>query len=126
VLVLLLNMPDRTHKERQEYETRFHEIAAQFDKGKEAKLEAIEKNKHSRYYTIAFVVLIGMCLFVWGIFLTHKVAGPVYVIKNLAERLEKEGTIEPRKLRKGDEFQDVYQGVCNALEKLRCTPKEEG
>lgn len=117
-LVLLMNMEDRTHTERQKYEKRFYELATKFDKSKEAKLEAIEKNKHSRYYVIAFVVLMGMCLFVWGIFLTHRVAGPLYVIRNLAERLEKDGYIQPRKLRKRDEFKDVYQAVCNALEKV--------
>jgi len=117
-LVLLMNMEDRTHEERQKYEKRFYELASKFDKSKDAKLEAIEKNKHSRYYVIAFVLLMGMCLFVWGIFLTHRVAGPLYVIRNLAEKLEKDGYIQPRKLRKRDEFKDVYQAVCSALEKV--------
>jgi hypothetical protein len=117
-LVLLMNMEDRTHTERQKYEKRFYELASKFDKSKEAKVEAIEKNKHSRYYVIAFVLLMGMCLFVWGIFLTHRVAGPLYVIRNLAEKLEKDGYIQPRKLRKRDEFKDVYQAVCDALEKV--------
>ena len=117
-LVLLMNMEDRTHEERQKYEKRFYELASKFDKSKEAKQEAIEKNKHSRYYIIAFVVLMGMCLFVWGIFLTHRVAGPLHVIRILAEKLEKDGYIQPRKLRKRDEFKDVYQAVCDALEKV--------
>jgi H+/Cl- antiporter ClcA len=117
-LVLLMNMEDRTHAERQKYEKRFYELASKFDKSKEAKQEAIEKNKHSRYYIIAFVVLMGMCLFVWGIFLTHRVAGPLHVIRILAEKLEKDGYIQPRKLRKRDEFKDVYQAVCDALEKV--------
>lgn len=124
-LVLLMNMEDRTHEERQKYEKRFYELASKFDKSKEAKLVAIEKNKHSRYYVIAFVVLMGMCLFVWGIFLTHRVAGPLYVIRDLAEKLEKDGYIQPRKLRKRDEFKDVYQAVCNALEKVAAAKKPE-
>lgn len=123
-LVLLMNMEDRTHEERQKYEKRFYELAAQFDKSKEAKQHAIEKNKHSRYYIIAFIVLMGMCLFVWGIFLTHRVAGPIFVIRNLAEKLEKDGYIQPRKLRKRDEFKDVYQAVCDALEKVSSGKKE--
>ncbi|MFC1655016.1 hypothetical protein ACFL2F_04345 [Myxococcota bacterium] len=125
-LVLLMNMEDRTHEERQKYEKRFYEMASKFDKSKEAKLHAIEKNAHSRYYIIAFVLLMGMCLFVWGIFLTHRVAGPLYVIRSLAEMLEKEGRIQPRKLRKRDEFKDVYQAVCDALEKVAAGKKEEG
>jgi flagellar basal body-associated protein FliL len=124
-LVLLMNMEDRTHTERQKYEKRFYELASKFDKSKEAKQEAIEKNKHSRYYVIAFVLLMGMCLFVWGIFLTHRVAGPLYVIRNLAEKLEKDGYIQPRKLRKRDEFKDVYQAVCDALEKVAGSKKPE-
>lgn len=117
-LVLLMNMEDRTHEERQKYEQRFYQMASQFDESKEAKQDAIEKNKHSRYYIVAFVLLIGMCLFVWGIFLTHRVAGPLYVIRSLAEKLEQDGHIQPRKLRKRDEFQDVYSAVCEALEKV--------
>jgi hypothetical protein len=66
-----------------------------------------------------------MCLFVWGIFLTHRVAGPLYVIRSLAEKLEKDGYIQPRKLRKRDEFQDVYQAVCDALEKVAGVKKPE-
>lgn len=124
VLVLLMNMPDRTHEERQKYEKRFYELAAKFDNSKEAKFHAIEKNKHSRYYIIAFVLLMGMCLFVWGIFLTHRVAGPIHVIRSLAEKLEKEGHIQPRELRKRDEFKDVYQSVCAALEKVASGKKE--
>ncbi len=125
-LVLLMNMEDRTHKERQEYEKRFYQLASQFDESKEAKQGVIEKNKSLRYYIIAFVLLIGICLFVWGIFLTHRVAGPLYVILNLAERLEKDGRIQPRKLRKRDEFQDVYSAVCESLEKVAAGKKEEG
>jgi flagellar basal body-associated protein FliL len=123
VLVLLMNMPDRTHAERQKYESRFYDLASQFDKSKEAKQSAIEKNSQSRYYIIAFVLLMGMCLFVWGIFLTHRVAGPIHVIRSLAEKLEKDGHIEPRKLRKHDEFKDVYQAVCAALEKVAAGKK---
>ncbi len=125
VLVLLMNMPDRTHAERQKYEKRFYELAAKFDKSKEAKFHVIEKNKHSRYYIIAFVLLMGMCLFVWGIFLTHRVAGPIHVIHSLAEKLVEEGHIQPRGLRKRDEFKDVYQSVCAALEKVASGKKEE-
>ncbi len=57
-------------------------------------------------------------LFVWGIFLTHKVAGPLFVILNNLEKLVANGKVLPRPIRKGDEFQDYYEEIRRLLEKL--------
>jgi hypothetical protein len=124
-MVLLANMPDRTEEERQRYTKRFDEIDEQFEASKNTKAQLISGARRVRYYVIIFVALIGACLFVLGIYLTHKIAGPLYVIRRNIERLESEGQVLARPLRKGDEFQEEYNAIRTALNNLYCYSTEE-
>ncbi|MBW1872900.1 MAG: hypothetical protein JRJ19_12590, partial [Deltaproteobacteria bacterium] len=41
----------------------------------------VEKiDSYAMYYLIGFVVVMALALFVWGIFITHRVAGPIFII----------------------------------------------
>ncbi len=118
LMIVLLNMPDRTEKEKQRYIKRLSEIDRRFETSRRNKAELMADNKVLKYLIVAFVVLIGVFLFAWGVFLTNKVAGPLYVIKYHLQQLEADGRVVTRPLRKGDEFQDDYETIRKILDKL--------
>jgi nitrogen fixation/metabolism regulation signal transduction histidine kinase len=67
------------------------------------------------------VILVG----IGGIFLTHKVAGPVYRMRQMFRDLG-EGKFSPyRPLRKGDELQEFFSEFSELIEKLRDRQKTE-
>ena len=77
--------------------------------------QLITLNSQLKYYIIIFVLLIGLGLFIWGIFLTHRVAGPLFVLQKVLENFEESGQLGARPLRKGDEFQETYQAMVECL-----------
>lgn len=117
ILVLLLNMPQTSKAERAKYERRFAELRHEHRQSQRAKRELVAHNRHARYWVIAAVALITIALFVWGVLLTHRVAGPLYVIRGHFRTFLESGTIRRRPLRKGDELQELYTAVCDALER---------
>jgi nitrogen fixation/metabolism regulation signal transduction histidine kinase len=61
------------------------------------------------------VVLLGLL----GIFVTHKVAGPIYKMKMLLRQVG-EGKLKfEGRLRKGDELQDFFESFATMVERLR-------
>ncbi|MFH1130121.1 MAG: hypothetical protein V1754_02220, partial [Pseudomonadota bacterium] len=125
VLLLLLNMPNITEEETQKYRARFYEAKTRYENNLGTKKLLIAHNDRTQHWLIGFVILIPLCLFVWGIFLTHRVAGPLYVMKRQLEKLNEGGRIDLRPIRKGDEFQDLYQLFCRVLEKRNSADKQD-
>jgi hypothetical protein len=56
--------------------------------------------------TISLTSLIIIIVFM-GIYLTHKVAGPIYKMEKHIEKILREKSLEPLYFREGDEFQDL-------------------
>jgi hypothetical protein len=54
---------------------------------------------------LSLIALVG--LFVGGIYLSHKVAGPLYRLRTSIEAMEAEGALKPIKFRDGDYFQEI-------------------
>lgn len=67
------------------------------------------------------VVLIGLL----GIFFTHKVAGPVYMMKMLLRQVGDGKLNFNRKPRKGDELQDFFEVFATMVEKLKDRQRKE-
>lgn len=116
--VQLLNMPDRTEAERLKLQREATAIAESAKVRQAVRSGVIDRNEMIRYMAMGFVAFVGLFLFVWGIFMTHKVAGPLYVILRSLEQLNSEGRADLRPLRHGDEFQDVYRDICKNIEQL--------
>ena len=57
---------------------------------------------------VGFVAFLALCLFIWGILLTHRVAGPMYVFSRYLGELAGGKWPNVRPLRKRDEFKDVF------------------
>ena len=51
------------------------------------------------------------------ILITHRIAGPMMVIRRLLRQHRAEGQVERRNLRKGDEFRDVFELLFEVLQR---------
>ncbi len=71
-----------------------------------------------------FVISTGIFLFFWGILLTHRMAGPIYVIKNVINTILEGKWPSQRHLRKKDEFKDIFQDLNSLVVKLREEERE--
>ena len=69
---------------------------------------------------VGFGVLLVLSIFGAGIWITHKVAGPLYSISVICGRV-RDNKLSPslRQLRKGDELQDFYSSFREMYEALR-------
>jgi hypothetical protein len=69
---------------------------------------------------VGFGVLLVMSIFGAGIWITHKVAGPLFSISAICARV-RDNKLSPalRQLRKGDELQDFYSSFREMYEALR-------
>lgn len=76
-----------------------------------------EKRKIILYLAV-LVSLLGCFLFFMGIVLTHKIAGPIMVIKRRMADVERGDFGAQVKLRKGDEFKDLADSFNKMLNSL--------
>jgi hypothetical protein len=69
---------------------------------------------------VGFGVLLVMSIFAAGIYITHKVAGPLYNMSRICGRV-RDNKLSPslRALRKGDELQEFYSSFRDMYEALR-------
>jgi hypothetical protein len=69
---------------------------------------------------VGFGVLLVMSIFAAGIYITHKVAGPLYNMSRICGRV-RDNQLAPslRALRKGDELQEFYSSFRDMYEALR-------
>ncbi len=90
---------------------------------------AIRRGIFMNYAIIAVLgvvfVLQGVILYRHCIRLTHRVAGPMRVIRGCLEDISAGKVPDFRRLRKGDEFKDVYEQLMRAVERMK-DAKEKG
>jgi len=70
------------------------------------------------YYLAGFVLVMALFLFFWGIFITHRVAGPIFIISRFLRQIADGQVPQTRPLRKGDElksFFDTFSEMVAAL-----------
>lgn len=70
------------------------------------------------FYFVGFVVLMALVLFIWGIVITHRVAGPIFIVSRFLRQIADNLVPPDRQLRKRDEFQeffDTYTAMVNSL-----------
>jgi nitrogen fixation/metabolism regulation signal transduction histidine kinase len=75
------------------------------------------------FYIIGFVVLMALSLFIWGIFITHRVAGPIFIISRFLRQIADNQVPPTRQLRKGDELQELFDNftaMVDSLKRQRC------
>lgn len=113
--VLLLNMPETTPEEAAALKKKLDTQSSTYERGLEIKRALIVHNARLRWELVGFVLLVIIGLFIWGVVVTHRIAGPMFVIKHQLAAYHSQGAIDARGLRRGDEFQDVYDELQEAL-----------
>lgn len=75
-------------------------------------------DSYTMYYLAGFVAVMALVLFIWGIFITHRVAGPIFIISRYLRQLGQGDVPYTRPLRKGDElkaFFDTFSEMLNSM-----------
>jgi nitrogen fixation/metabolism regulation signal transduction histidine kinase len=71
------------------------------------------------YFLIIMTVVQTIIIFSLSISLTHRIAGPLYVMSKYLGDLRDGKDIRFRPLRKGDQFQDFYNEFCETVKNLQ-------
>ncbi len=70
-------------------------------------------------YLIAFVIAIFLSLVIWGILITHRVAGPIFIISKYVDSISDGKIPETRPLRKKDELKEFFDKFSKMLDSLK-------
>ncbi|MBN2493026.1 MAG: hypothetical protein JXR96_00440 [Deltaproteobacteria bacterium] len=76
-------------------------------------------------YLVGFVLVMAVALFTWGIFMTHRVAGPIFIISRYLRQIAEGEVPRLRPLRKHDELVAFFETVSSMIERLRKDHAEE-
>jgi nitrogen fixation/metabolism regulation signal transduction histidine kinase len=111
---------DPVYGDNPELASAFNSAAAEQDDKIMAQQAALVRQQHTMLYTLVgglavMVFLIG----VLGIFITHKVAGPIYKMKLLLNQVAEGRMKVQARLRKGDELQDFFDVFAHMVDKMR-------
>ncbi|MCX8124321.1 MAG: hypothetical protein N3F66_09170 [Spirochaetes bacterium] len=83
-------------------------------------LQSIKNNNLILLYcAIGITILQAVLLFVYGVYLTHKIAGPIYVMRNYCKEIQQGKVPQFRQLRKGDLLIDFYNDFIQAIKTLQ-------
>jgi hypothetical protein len=104
----------------------FEEEANKADKAREAQQASLIREQQTMIYSLVgglglMVLLIGLL----GIYFTHKVVGPIYMMKNLLRQVGNGKLNFNRKPRKGDELQDFFEEFVSMVNKLKERQRSE-
>ncbi len=72
----------------------------------------------STFFVYASVINVVL-IFVLGLFLSNRTAGPIYRIIKSLEKMSETGEIEDITIRKNDSFQKLPQAINNVLQKFK-------
>lgn len=80
--------------------------------------EVAKFDSKQMYLLGGFVVVMAVFLFAWGIIITHRVAGPIFIISRYLGQIRDGQVPHTRPLRRADElkgFFDVFSGMVRAM-----------
>jgi K+-sensing histidine kinase KdpD len=84
-----------------------------------------EYDSHVFWYLIAFVVVMALALAVWGILLTHRVAGPIRILSRGLQMLAMGQRPRTRKLRKRDDLQGLFRSYVFMINEVQVRQRAE-
>ena len=117
---------DPIYSDNPELAAAFAAGASESDKKIEDQQASLVHQQHVMLYTLVLaltmmVVLLGLL----GIYITHKVAGPIYKMKMLLRQVGEGKLRFEGRLRKGDELQDFFEAFAVMVERLRARQSRE-
>lgn len=66
-------------------------------------------------FAAAFSLLMGVAMGAWSLVMTHRIGGPLYILQNQLDELAQGHIPKPRRLRKNDEFKELFATFKNFL-----------
>jgi len=88
--------------------------------------KSLESEKRKTVFILTgFLALLLVGLALSGIYITHKVAGPMYKIRKLISAVDGNNLVMEGRLRKGDELLDLFQSFDDMVNRLRTHQQEE-
>jgi nitrogen fixation/metabolism regulation signal transduction histidine kinase len=98
----------------------FNSAAAEQDNKIMEQQAALVRQQHTMLYTLVSALAVMVFFIgVLGIFITHKVAGPIYKMKLLLRQVADGKLKVQARLRKGDELQDFFDVFAHMVDRLR-------
>jgi hypothetical protein len=89
--------------------SRMLQLEAELDAAFQAQLA--DSDAQTVLVMIATLALFNVALFLIGVFITHRMAGPIYVFRRYLLALSEGRIPQIRRLRKGDEFKEVLEAL---------------
>ena len=89
--------------------------------------DTIQSREASKIYWAVgiFVILEVVGLFAWGILITHRIAGPLFIIDRYLEAIRSGFYPDMRPLRSHDELQQFFNSFSSTVDGLRQREKDE-
>lgn len=87
--------------------------------------ETLAQNATLLWLIVGITVLMGAALALFGLLVTHRVAGPIYVLSHYVGVLSRGRYPIMRSLRKSDELKEFFERFAAAVEALRVREAEE-
>lgn len=78
----------------------------------------VTAKKELLLFLIPVQILFAILVFIFSVFMTHKIAGPLYKLKNHLFDIRQGTEITPLEFRKGDHFHDVAEEVSLFLDNI--------
>lgn len=97
--------------------SRMLHLEAEFDPVFKAQLEATDAKALAQL--VGALVAFNVALTLGSIFITHRMAGPDYVLRRYVRAVAEGRLPDVRPLRKGDELVELHQGLRHMVESLR-------
>ncbi|MBX3229306.1 MAG: hypothetical protein KIT84_18205 [Labilithrix sp.] len=110
---------------KDEEDKRMAALQQQRDDLKAQALKTAEQQTTMKVTLVAGLLLLVVLIGILGIFFTHKVVGPIHMMKILLRQVGDGKLNFHRKPRKGDELQDFFQVFAEMVEKLKARQAEE-
>lgn len=73
---------------------------------------------------LIFFIIISLIIFLWGLLISHKIAGPIYRLKMYFESISNNQPTVLLNFRKNDEFQDIAESFNKCILNLESKIKE--
>ena len=77
------------------------------------------------YYLSGFILAVVLSLVIWGVLITHRIAGPIFIISRYVDQVTNGEYPDPRPLRKKDELHDFFVKFNDMLTAIKEREKDD-
>jgi nitrogen fixation/metabolism regulation signal transduction histidine kinase len=100
-------------------------IKKQLDATKAQQTALLDQQRKTLYAIVGALALFLVLIGILGIYFTHKVAGPIFMMRGLLRQVGEGKLTFHRKLRKGDELQEFFETFTVMVERIKARQAAE-